>query len=125
MYRQWLMALAALWISGCAAYTATSGQVALKDDSVVAEVRLSADDRAAIKDYYRKSTVVKSASGSMPLLKGGWLPADAKVEPLPVALERKLTPLPTSHARWIVGGDIILVEKKTRAIVDAIYDVRK
>jgi hypothetical protein len=133
-HRYWLAALMVLCVSGCAAYTATSGRVVLKDDSkeksvaakeksVTAEIRFSASDRALIKAYYRKSAVASAAPGSLPMLRGGWLAADAKTVPLPSALERKLSALPSSHVRWIIGRDVILVEKKTRTIADAVYDV--
>jgi hypothetical protein len=147
MHKYLMFALIGLMFSGCAAYTATSGRVAIKDDSTatagrvavkdnstatagrvavkdnsaVTVVRFSAGDRVVIKDYYRKSTSAKTSPGSMPLLKGGWLPTDVQAEPLPPALERKLSPLPSSHARQKVGRNVVLIEKKTRVIADVVY----
>lgn len=121
--------LAGIMLGGCASYTATSGRVVIKDDGKAAdkavEIRLIPSDRALIKDYYRKSPVANTAPRSMPLIRGGNLLTDVKVEPLPPVLERKLSSLPTTHVRWITGRDVILAEKKTRTIVDAIYDVTK
>ncbi len=125
MYKFILVLLLASIVGGCASYTATSGRVVIKDDSAATEIRLNAGDRTLIKEYYRKSAAANAAPRSMPLIRGGSLLADVKVEPLPPALERKLSSLPTTHVRWISGRDVILVEKKTRTIVDAIYDVTK
>ncbi|GEM_PF-2314829 len=138
MHKYLLLALIGLMLSGCAAYTATSGRVAIKDDSAAnagrvavkeksaaTVVRFSAGDRAVIEDYYRKSVPAKTSPGSMPLLKGGWLPTDVGAEPLPPALESKLSPLPSSHARQKVGRNVVLIEKKTRVIADVLYNAEK
>jgi hypothetical protein len=125
MHKYLLFALSGLMLSGCAAHTATSGRVAVKDDSAATVVRFSAGDRVAIEDFYRKSTPAKTSPGSMPLIRGGWLPADIGAEPLPPALERKLSPLPTSHARQKVGRNVVLIEKKTRVIADVLYNAAK
>ncbi len=138
MHKYLLFALSGLMLSGCAAHTATSGRVAIKDDSAATVgrvavkensaatvVRFSAGDRAVIEDYYRKSAPAKTSPGSMPLLKGGWLPADIGAEPLPPALERKLSPLPSSHERQKVGRNVVLIEKKTRVIADVLYNTAK
>ena len=138
MHKFLLFALIGLMLSGCASYTATSGRVAVKDDSaanadrvavkdnsVATVVRFSAGDRAVIEDYYRKSASAKTSPGSMPLIRGGWLPADIGAEPLPPALERKLSPLPSSHERQKVGRNVVLIEKKTRVIADVLYNTAK
>ena len=138
MYKYLLFALSGLMLSGCAAYTATSGRVEIKDDSATTAgrvaakdnsaatvVRFSAGDRAVIENYYRKSAPAKTSPGSLPLLKGGWLPNDIGAEPLPPALERKLSPLPSSHERQKVGRNVVLIEKKTRVIADVLYNVAK
>lgn len=135
--RHILILLLGLLLGGCASYTATSGRVVIKDDttatsghavpkndSAAVAVRFSAGDRTAITDYYRKSPT-HSAAGSLPLLRGGWLAADARAEPLPPALERKLSPIPASHARQKVGRDAVIIEKKSRLIADVIFDVAK
>ena len=124
MYKYLLFALSGLMLSGCAAHTATSGRVEIKDDSAATAgrvarkengaatvVRFSAGDRAVIENYYRKSAPAKTSPGSLPLLKGGWLPTDIGAEPLPTVLERKLSPLPSSHERQKVGRSVVLIEK--------------
>ena len=138
MYKYLLFALSVLMFSGCAAHTATSGRVEIKDDSATTAgrvaakdnsaatvVRFSAGDRAVIENYYRKSAPAKTSPGSLPLLKGGWLPTDIGAEPLPTVLERKLSPLPSSHERQKVGRSVVLIEKKTRVIADVLYNVAK
>ena len=138
MYKYLLFALSGLMFSGCAAHTATSGRVEIKDDSAATTgrvaakdnsaatvARFSAGDRAVIENYYRKSAPAKTSPGSLPLLKGGWLPNDIGAEPLPPALERKLSPLPSSHERQKVGRSVVLIEKKSRVIADVLYNVVK
>jgi hypothetical protein len=42
---------------------------------------------------------------------------------LPHELEDKLTAIPRGYVRLQVGGDIILMNKKTEVIVDIIHDI--
>ncbi|WP_372522391.1 hypothetical protein [Sulfuricaulis sp.] len=117
--------LFALMLSGCAAYSATSGQIVLKDDSQTANFRFSDSDRAMIEGYYKNSASRQKAKSSAPakLVKGNFLPSRIQGEPLPRELEQKLSPLPHPYARVRVGQDVVLMDKKTRVMVDVVYGV--
>ena len=49
MHKYLLFALSGLMFSGCAAHTATSARVAIKDDSAATVIRFSAGDRVVIE----------------------------------------------------------------------------
>lgn len=123
MHRYLLWLLLAVMVGGCAAYTATSGKVVLKDDSKTAEIRLSPSDRRVIEEYYRTHTGQKGTTTKAQAVVGRALPAGAKTEPLPRELEQKLSPLSSSHVRLRVGQDVVLMDGKTRVIVDVFYGV--
>lgn len=113
--------LSLLTVGGCAAYTATSGKVVLKDDTSAADVRFSGSDRAMIEDYFRKIPGGGSAASSVKLAKGAVVPSGVKAETLPRELEQKLSPLPSAYSRVRIGPDIVLVDRKTRIMVDVVY----
>lgn len=134
-----LLVLAVWLLSGCATHTATSGRVVLKDEAATTAtagrvvqkneaaatvIRFSAEDRKLIENYFRNSPA-KSASNSLPLIRGGWLPTNTRTESLPSVLERKLTTIPATHSRQKVGRDVVIMEMKTRTILDVIFDVTK
>jgi hypothetical protein len=121
VHRYLLWLLLAVMLGGCAAYTATSGQVVLKDDSKAANIRLSPSDRRVIEEYYRTHAGQKGTTTKVQAVIGRALPAGAKTEPLPRELEQKLSPLSSSHVRLRVGQDVMLVDSKTRIVVDMFH----
>ena len=133
MYRSFLFVLTALLLGGCASYAATSGRVVIKDDTGVVDVRFSDHDRALIHDYYEESRRrhnglppgLAKRNGSLPpgLAKREKLPPGLQYEPLPHDLDRRLAPLPSSYIRVRVGRDIVLMDRKTRVLLDVIYGV--
>ena len=118
MHRYLLFALLGLALGGCALYTATSGQVVLRDDSQAVDVRFNDDDRAAIQNYYKKSVSRDNGLPRMNLVVGHALPSGIRGEPLPSDLERKLSPLPSPYVRLRVGRDVVLIEQQTRIVRD-------
>ena len=46
-----------------------------------------------------------------------------KIQPLPVVLERQLSPVPTGYRRVVVAGNVILMEPATGLIYDIIRNV--
>ncbi len=116
--RYLLFVLLSFALGGCAVYTATSGQVVLKDDSQAVEVRFTADDRAAVQSYYQQSWSRNNVWPRINIVVGKALPSGTRGEPLPRDLEQKLSPLPSSYVRLRVGRDIVLLEKQTRMVRD-------
>ena len=132
MYKYISAALAVLMLGGCASYTATSGQVVIRDDNTSVDVRIGDSDRAHIRDYYKSAKHKKGLppglakrGGNLPpgLAKRDKLPPGLQGEPLPSGLEGKLSPLPPNYVRVRVGQDIVLMDKKTRVVFDVVYGV--
>ena len=131
MHKYIAIPLLGLLLTGCAAYTATSGQVVIRDDNTVIDVRISDHDRDIIEKYYKKSSKHKKGlppglakrGGHLPpgLAKRDKLPPGLQGDALPYELEQKLSRLPSSYVRVRVGQDIVLMDGKTRVMVDVIY----
>ena len=52
--------------------------------------------------------------------RGGQLPPgwQKKLEPFPVAIERRLTPLPSGYRRGVIDGHAVIYNPRTNVIVD-------
>lgn len=133
-----LIAALTLCMGGCALHAVTSGRYAAQDtrssgavSSV--EVRFSAHDRQVMQDYYRargdgkykKTPPGLAKRGQLPpgLARRDTLPPGLQGRNLPGDLESRLTPLPAPYARVIVGGDIVLLNGRTRMVVDLVSDL--
>ena len=132
MYKYIFAALVVLMLGGCASYTATSGQVVIRDDDTSIDVRIGDHDRALIRDYYKSAKHknglppgLAKRGGNLPpgLAKRDKLPPGLQGDPLPHDLERRLSRLPTSYVRIRVGQDIVLMNGNTRVMVDVVYGV--
>lgn len=127
MYRHLLVVFLALAVSGCATHAATSGRVVIKDERTTVDIRFSDHDRMLIEDYYKKNRRglppgLAKRNGLPPgLAKRDSLPPGLQYSPLPAELEARLTPLPSTYVRVRVGKDIVLMDGKTRVILDVIY----
>lgn len=125
--RRTLLAVLVVAASGCAYNVATSGRVVLKDDNTVVDIRFSDRDRAFIREYYDRGKKKKGLppglakrGGNLPpgLAKRDKLPPGLRGDPLPTELEQRLSPLPSSYVRLKVGQDFVLMDRKTRVVLD-------
>jgi hypothetical protein len=133
VYKYLLFLLTAMLLGGCASYAATSGRVVIRDDTGMVDVRFSDHDRALIHDYYEESRKhgkglppgLAKRHGDLPpgLAKRQKLPPGLQYEPLPHDLDRRLSRLPSSYIRVRVGQDIVLMDGRTRVVLDVIYGV--
>jgi hypothetical protein len=132
MYKYISAALTVILLGGCASYTATSGRVVIKDDDSRIDVRIGDSDQVLIRDYYKSSKHKKGLppglakrGGNLPpgLAKRDRLPPGLQGDPLPYDLEKQLTRLPSSYARVRIGQDIVLMDRKTRVVLDVVYGV--
>jgi Ni/Co efflux regulator RcnB len=59
------------------------------------------------------------------LVQRGTLPPglQKKIQPLPIALERQLSPIPTGYRRVVVAGNVILMNPTTGLIYDIVRNV--
>ncbi|HJW81434.1 MAG TPA: hypothetical protein VJ396_04245 [Acidiferrobacterales bacterium] len=125
----WAMFLVLL-MTGCAAHTVTSGRVVIRDDRAVVAARFSDHDRAAIEQHYRAARPKKAPPGlakreQLPpgLARRDSLPPGLQGRLLPRELEARLTVLPATQVRVIIGRDIVLMQRDTRVVLDILYGV--
>lgn len=132
MYRLLVVAMLMAGLNGCATHLMTSGRVVVKDDSYVVDVSFNDHDRQIIREYYqgrgkRKKTppgLAKRGDKLPPgLAKRDVLPPGLQGRALPAALETRLTRLSDPFVRVRMGADIVLLDRKTRIILDVIYGV--
>lgn len=119
----WIYSWAAvlvLLLTGCSAHTATSGRIAIRDDRAIVETRFSDRDRTIVQEYYRITKPKKASTG---LAKRDVLPPGLQGKPLPRDLVGRLSPLPATQSRIIVGQDIVLMQRDTRVVLDILYGV--
>jgi hypothetical protein len=110
----------------------TSGSIEVKTEDINARVAFHDNDREAKIGYYSHK---KKSKGMPPglakkdtlppglqkhIVKHGELPPGLESRNLPYELEKKLTPLPEGFVRLKVGADVVLMNEKTRIVVDVI-----
>jgi hypothetical protein len=125
--------LLAMLVVGCATHAMTSGRVVLKDEHSAIDVRISDRDRGLIQEHYQRGK--KKHKGMPPglakrgddlppgLAKRDRLPPGLQGKSLPHALEQRLSRLPANYIRLRIGRDIVLLDEKTRVVIDVVYGV--
>jgi hypothetical protein len=129
-----LLAVAAVaaGLTGCETYP-YQGEVRVHDRATEVRVVFTDSDRTIIRDYYR----VDYRSLPPGLAKKGKLPPghahrvrinqplppDAAWYYLPYNVERHLSRLPDDYVRVTIGGDVAIMNVRTRIIVDLIEDI--
>ena len=100
-----------------------------------AVVVFSDSDRGKIKHHYRNFKKTKTMPPGLAkkqklppglqkhIAKHGKLPPGLEGRRLPRDLERTLSHLPAGYVRFRVGGDVVLLNEKTRVVLDVIWDV--
>jgi len=96
----------------------------------------SQSDRDIITTYFRNRTSglppgLAKRNGNLPpglqkqLERNGTLPPglQKQVQPLPSDLERRLSRLPVNYNRGLIGSDVIMLNQKTREIVDILRGI--
>lgn len=128
MLRLTLVLLGTVIIAGCGAYAVTSGRVAIREDNVAQQ--FSGRDRAVIEEYFRAHPEKKPLPGlaKREKLPPGFtrrdsLPPGLEGRPLPRDLESRLTVLPATQLRMLVGYDVLLIQRDTRVVLDILHAV--
>jgi hypothetical protein len=119
---------------GCAKNpTVQSGSIEIRNENVYAKVAFNEDDRLKIRNYYAKHKRYKEVppglakKDNLPpglqqhIVKYGELPPGLEGRRLPLELERTLALLPEGYIRLKVGGDVVLMDEKTRVVVDIVW----
>lgn len=129
--RRFAMLVLALLVTGCATHAATSGRIVLQDRNAQVAVTINDRDRAVIDEYYGKRKAkglppgLAKRTGRLPpgLAKREKLPPGLHGDALPRELEQRLTLLPKGYLRMRVGHDIVLIDGRTRVVIDLVYGV--
>lgn len=118
-----------LLLTGCATSVMTSGRVVIQDDESTLAIAFSSRDRRLIRDYYKSYKPKKmppglAKRGHLPpgLAKRDTLPSGLRGRNLPGGLERHLSQLPQGYVRLIVGTDMVIMNQRTRVIIDIYRD---
>ena len=121
---------------GCVSVPGTSSSTTVVHRSSNAQVALVFvdDDRSDIQNYYhhhnamKKAKKVKKGRKESPkhikkYKRREHLPVDVPGHRLPQDLELRLVVLPDGYMRVRVGADVLLIDSRTRLIVDIVKDV--
>lgn len=122
-----------LLASGCV--TLSGGGIVVGDDDSQVAVIFTNRDRSLIDDYFSRGRKHKrtppglAKRSKLPpglqrqLERNGKLPPGLQGRGLPGDLESSLSRLPGGYVRLIVGADVVLMNKKTRVVVDIIKGI--
>jgi hypothetical protein len=89
-------------------------------------ILFSGEDRQTIDHFFRKQARqagMAAAARREPLLIRERVPQGTPTRPLPYALDHQLPPLPPGYARLILGRDVVLLESRSRTILDIMREV--
>jgi len=117
---------------GCATTIATSGRLVLHDKNTRIGTTFTDRDRQLIRRYYksrrqskRKLSPGLAQKGKLPngLAKRDSLPPGLRLRGLPNDLEFHLIKLPKEYVRVIVGGDMVIMNRNSRVVIDIFRNV--
>lgn len=120
-----------LALSACVdSRTSTSGAVTVRDEHGRVTLVFSDRDRDEIHRYYRHNLPPGLAKReTLPpglrkqLVRRGSLPPGLEGQRLHRDLEMRLSPLPRGYTRLRVGTDVLLLDERTRVILDIVTDI--
>ena len=131
-----LSILLSVMIAACATTPRVdSGSVAVENKDIKAVMVFGDSDREKISRYYKSRMKRKNLPPGLAkkeklppglekhIDKYGKLPPGLEGRRLPRDLDRTLARLPEDYLRLKVGGDIVLMNEKTRVVFDVIWDV--
>lgn len=115
--------------------TVDSGSIEVRTEEIDARVAFHDKDREIIENYFDHKKKPKSMPPGLArkdspppglqnqIVKNGELPPGLQARVLPSELEKQLSPLPKGFVRLKVGGDVVLMNEKTRIVVDVIFGI--
>ncbi|HKK05750.1 MAG TPA: hypothetical protein VKA50_07875 [Gammaproteobacteria bacterium] len=141
-----------LSLSGCVGLADVGGHVSVRGDNTQVDVGFNEHQRDIIRRYYAQHRRAhereyererghghgRGRNGLPPGLakrerlppglerqveRRGKLPPGLQTHPLPRDLERRLPALPENYVRVRVGTDIVLMNARTRVVIDMVKDV--
>lgn len=126
-----LLIAGVLMLGGCVMNGATTrGGVAVYGDRAYASIMFSDSDRMLIRRYYREHLPPGLAKREhLPpglrkqLVRHGTLPPGLDGQYLPLDLDRHLSRLPSGYVRLRIATDVLLLDGRTRLILDTVQDI--
>ena len=126
-----LVLVVASTLAGCAGDRyRPQGGAAVRSDGAQVTIVFSDRDRAEIRRYFANQLPPGLAKRkqlppglSKQLATRGTLPPGLGGDRLPAELERRLSRLPDGYVRLRIATDVLLLDAKTRAILDMVRDV--
>ena len=125
-----VLLVVAVSVTGCAGLEIAGGGVTMSDRGSSATIIISSSDRDIIYRYYVHRKEKRMPPGlakrnQLPhgLAKRDTLPRGLYERRLPAELVRQLSPAPAGYVRVIVGTDVVLMNSKTRVVMDIYRDV--
>jgi hypothetical protein len=87
-------------------------------DDDYSNYRISREETVVVSDYYRGRSLPPGLAKK--LQRGGSLPPgwQKKIQPVPIAVEQRLAPLPAGCRRGIIDGAFVVYEPSRGVIVD-------
>jgi len=131
-FTQYLLAASVVALVGCET-PPRFGEVSIHDRNLGVHVVFSDHDRVMIRDYYgpppRGLPPGLAKKGKVPpghawrMQRHAPIPPDVAWRPLPTDLDRRLSRLPDGYIRVSIGGDIGIMNVRTRVVVDLLQDI--
>ncbi len=83
-------------------------------------VAFGSGDVGILREYYAPRYRNLPPGLQKKIARGGQLPPgwQKKFEPFPVAVERRLTPLPSDYRRGVIDGHAVIYNPRTNVIID-------
>ncbi len=112
-----------------------TGGVTINTERAHASIGFSDSDRAQIANYFQKQSKGKKTPPGLAkrkapppghqkqLDRNGTLPPGLQGRDLPSELEQRLSELPPGYIRLRIESDIVILDQKTRVIMDVIKDI--
>ena len=127
-----VIALAASLMSGCVANGPVYGRgtVTGYDERGSISVAFTHRDRELIRQYFGKQLPPGLAKREQlppglrkQLVRRGTLPPGLQTHRLPPELDRQLSRLPAGYVRLRIASDVLLLDERSRVILDVVTDV--
>jgi hypothetical protein len=99
---------------------ATHGKVGDHGSPTGAAVRFSTGDAAIIHEYYGPRYKALPPGLQKKVARGKPLPPgwQKKLQPFPIALERRLGPLPADYGRGVIDGHAVIYNLRSHSVID-------
>ena len=83
-------------------------------------IRFSTGESGAIREQYGEQFKALPPGLQKKLARGGQLPPgwQKRMQPFPIALERRLGPLPADYGRGVIDGNAVIYHLRSHALID-------